>query len=97
MSTEAWAYVHGSAGLESTAEANADAFESNFAEMKRWFQTTQNPWLLEQCDALLTSAVHAGVRPQTALVAERDDLADGLDGSTVVDHAQAPGRDTATN
>ncbi len=27
MSPEAWAYVHGSSGLESTAEANADAFE----------------------------------------------------------------------
>lgn len=28
MSDEAWAYVHGSAGLESTAAANADAFEA---------------------------------------------------------------------
>lgn len=28
MSTEAWAYVHGSSGLESTAEANADAFDA---------------------------------------------------------------------
>jgi isopentenyl diphosphate isomerase/L-lactate dehydrogenase-like FMN-dependent dehydrogenase len=28
MSPEAWAYVHGSAGLETTAEANADAFEA---------------------------------------------------------------------
>ena len=28
MSSEAWAYVHGSSGLESTAEANADAFEA---------------------------------------------------------------------
>lgn len=28
MSPEAWAYVHGSAGLETTAEANADAFDS---------------------------------------------------------------------
>jgi lactate 2-monooxygenase len=28
MSDEAWAYVHGSSGLESTAEANADAFEA---------------------------------------------------------------------
>lgn len=27
MSREAWAYVHGSSGTESTAEANADAFE----------------------------------------------------------------------
>lgn len=27
MSNEAWAYVHGSAGIESTAEANAEAFE----------------------------------------------------------------------
>jgi isopentenyl diphosphate isomerase/L-lactate dehydrogenase-like FMN-dependent dehydrogenase len=27
MSDEAWAYVHGSAGTESTAQANADAFE----------------------------------------------------------------------
>ena len=27
MSPEAWAYVHGSSGLESTADANADAFE----------------------------------------------------------------------
>jgi isopentenyl diphosphate isomerase/L-lactate dehydrogenase-like FMN-dependent dehydrogenase len=27
MSGEAWAYVHGSSGTESTAEANADAFE----------------------------------------------------------------------
>jgi lactate 2-monooxygenase len=27
MSPEAWAYVHGSSGTESTAEANADAFE----------------------------------------------------------------------
>ena len=28
MSAEAWAYVHGSSGLESTAEANADAFDA---------------------------------------------------------------------
>jgi isopentenyl diphosphate isomerase/L-lactate dehydrogenase-like FMN-dependent dehydrogenase len=28
MSPEAWAYVHGSAGLETTAEANADAFDA---------------------------------------------------------------------
>lgn len=28
MTPEAWAYVHGSSGLESTAEANADAFEA---------------------------------------------------------------------
>ncbi|HEV7741386.1 MAG TPA: alpha-hydroxy-acid oxidizing protein [Pseudolysinimonas sp.] len=27
MTSEAWAYVHGSAGLETTAEANADAFD----------------------------------------------------------------------
>ena len=28
MTPEAWAYVHGSAGLETTAEANADAFDA---------------------------------------------------------------------
>jgi isopentenyl diphosphate isomerase/L-lactate dehydrogenase-like FMN-dependent dehydrogenase len=28
MSAEAWAYVHGSAGLETTAEANIDAFDA---------------------------------------------------------------------
>ena len=28
MSPEAWAYVHGSAGMETTAEANADAFDA---------------------------------------------------------------------
>jgi lactate 2-monooxygenase len=28
MSAEAWAYVHGSSGIESTAEANADAFDA---------------------------------------------------------------------
>ena len=28
MSSEAWAYVHGSSGIESTAEVNADAFDA---------------------------------------------------------------------
>jgi predicted Zn-dependent protease len=43
-------------------KGEAQAFEQSFAEMKRWFTATGNPWLIQQCEIVLARAVIAGVR-----------------------------------
>jgi tetratricopeptide (TPR) repeat protein len=63
---------------------DVDRFEMSYAEMKRWFKRTENPWLLQQCGALLTCAIDAGVRPAISLSLPSATVSDDLDGSTVV-------------
>ncbi|MDB4977004.1 MAG: hypothetical protein JWN48_5345 [Myxococcaceae bacterium] len=70
-------------------EGELDAFEQSFSEMKRWFRSTQNPWLLQQCDAVLTSATDAGLRTVASLPIPASDSADELDGETVVGEAHS--------
>lgn len=65
---------------------DAESFERSFSAMQKWFGVTQNPWLLQQADALLSRAVRAGLR--TAIAAADLHVFDGsstdMDGSTVL-------------
>jgi hypothetical protein len=78
--------LHRDRALVALSMQDAAHFEHSFAEMKRWFGTTQNPWLIEQCDALSLRAEGAGVgrplraRGQASAASGDDDL----DGTTVV-------------
>ncbi|MDB4987592.1 MAG: hypothetical protein JWN04_2770, partial [Myxococcaceae bacterium] len=61
------------------------AFEHSLAEMKRWFNATRNPWLLQQCDALVASAERTGLRAAQFQPGPLTHVVDDLDGSTGVD------------
>lgn len=60
------------------------AFERSYAAMTEWFGATQNPWLLQQCDALLATAVRAGLCGDASGPGTVGDDDDELDGSTEV-------------
>jgi len=66
------------------------AFSRHFDAMQTFFRATRNPWLIQQCDTLLTRAVRAGVRPSLAprelAAIEASDIE--LDGSTVLGNAR---------
>lgn len=90
--------LHRDRALVSALMGDAPRFEQSFAEMRRWFARTKNPWLLQQCDALLLRAESAGVRPSTLRAGrpELDGDADDLDGSTFVGSDRGGAPDSAT-
>lgn len=70
-----------------------DAFDRHFREMQLHFGATGNPWLVQQCDALLTRAVRAGMLPAIPareLSAITDSSTD-MDGSTAIEVLQKQG------
>ena len=61
--------------------------------MQLHFGATGNPWLVQQCDALLTRAVRAGMLPAIPareLSAITDSYTD-MDGSTAIEVLQKQG------
>jgi hypothetical protein len=46
-------------------------FDREFEAMSAYYRATENPWLVQQCEALHGLAVQAGVRPRDALVGQR--------------------------
>ena len=76
------------------------AFALHFGQMQACFRSTGNPWLVQQCDALLTRAVRAGLAPA---IPARDLQAISassthMDGSTVIQPTgQADGAEDAEN
>ncbi|HKP59572.1 MAG TPA: protein kinase [Polyangiales bacterium] len=46
-------------------------FERAFESMSEYYRTTENPWLVQQCEALHGAATQAGLRPREALAAKR--------------------------
>jgi hypothetical protein len=42
-------------------------FEQQFESMSVYFRATENPWLVQQCEALHNQAVQAGLLPREAL------------------------------
>lgn len=67
-------------------QRDVEAFELHFVAMETWFRATENPWLIQQCEALLTGAGRAGLR--CGLMSQRSSAPNEalfeLDGSTEV-------------
>jgi hypothetical protein len=62
------------------------SFDRSFLAMQEWFGATQNPWLFQQADALLSRAVRAGMRPAVTVseLHAIEGSSTDMDGSTVL-------------
>jgi hypothetical protein len=63
--------LHGARAEVAILTADAETFETHFAEMERRFRSTNNPALFAQCEHLAERATRAGVRKAAEGLVER--------------------------
>lgn len=87
--------LHRDRALVALLEKDEPAFEQHFAEMKRLFKSVHNPWLLQQCDGLLTRAVRSGMRPAVSPyeLTAIESSSEEMDGTTVLGDERSPQAD----
>ncbi len=74
--------VHRARAYVATLAGDRAGFEQHFAAMRSHFHATENPWLIQQCDALHAQAVRLGVAGPSAGEARAPQ---DLDGATAVE------------
>ncbi|MET0340581.1 MAG: protein kinase [Polyangiales bacterium] len=79
--------LHRDRAAVALAARDVVAFDHHFGLMQTLFAATQNQWLIQQCDALLTRAVREGLKPTAparALQAIAESSAE-MDGATQIE------------